>query len=529
VLPLTCLRCFCAAQFRAGCADRNRVIDDALVFPCSPILHQLYASMSLLLGLRRQRYSLLIAAAVLVLVMWRRHHVGARHESDSAALKGGRAASSMRIAPAMLLMGLRQSFAAAEAAALPFDKAPPTDPSPFDEIADKALGVVPMLPPAGDSIRSTASGATRSDGAATGIAPMPALLSEACFAANPWRNKHAEHCYFATANATLTELARDPRLPYCYGVSGRPRGAVAEGESDTSPPLLVHTAALTALPPAMSLLLRSFLATQCCDAELWYWLPPTLYDGGVWRDAAAALPAHQRHRVVWHRLDVAAEWSAVAGEFPGVNATTVAAMSDWSDLRYISDWLRLLLMYRYGGLWFDIDTVFLRDLRVLDSVKAPSFAYPAGFSALINNAAMRLAQRPDAYARHIMAHVLERRDPRPDAIGHLVVDARDYRQFAKGPGAAGSRYDDTHSIATGFEHVSLVAFDFFWSRFLRTDTPAMEGVHPEIVRDVSEWADGRAWHGFFQTRFNESTVPTRAELDDAPFLPGSITYHWHNR
>ena len=59
--------------------------------------------------------------------------------------------------------------------------------------------------------------------------------------------------------------------------------------------------------------------------------------------------------------------------------------------------------------------MFLTDLRSLSELK--SFAYRAGSSILINNAAIRIARRPDPLARALVTHVLSIADPRPNAVG----------------------------------------------------------------------------------------------------------------
>ena len=50
------------------------------------------------------------------------------------------------------------------------------------------------------------------------------------------------------------------------------------------------------------------------------------------------------------------------------------------------------------------------------------------------------------------------------------------------------------------------------------DSPLMKAVHPEFTRH-------RAWDSFFEER-NASTVEA---MRRSPFLPGSLSYHWHNR
>ena len=179
--------------------------------------------------------------------------------------------------------------------------------------------------------------------------PPPHLpLPDSCISGVGFNLVRDTECFFAVANQTRASIAADPHGHLCWGNSGWPPSTTG------GPPasLLFHTAALTSLPPAMPLLLHSFLATQCCDAQLWFWLPREL----LGEAGRIELPAHQAHRIVWKLLDVGAEWAGVAADFPGVNASTVAAMSDWKDLRFVTDWMRLLLMYVHGGTWFDIDT-----------------------------------------------------------------------------------------------------------------------------------------------------------------------------
>lgn len=239
--------------------------------------------------------------------------------------------------------------------------------------------MVPSPDGGSGGVRSTASSPRA--GGATAVVPAPPRLPPACLRdGGGWNDVLDAECYFAVANETLRQLAADPRRPFCYGVSGL---VAAPGRGH---PLLFHTAALTGLPPTTPLLLHSFLATQCCDAELWFWLPASLLRSPSVLAAAAALPPHQAHRVVWKVLDLELEWAAVAADFPRANASTARAMGSWEDLRFTSDWVRVLIMYSHGGTWFDLDTVFLADLRPLVTIDEPSFAYPAGWGPLINNA-----------------------------------------------------------------------------------------------------------------------------------------------
>ena len=329
-------------------------------------------------------------------------------------------------------------------------------------------------------------------------------------------------CYFIFANRTIDALKRDQYEPFCWGYANINSTELEPGTAGH--PLLFHTAALTGLPPTTPLLLNSFLATQCCDAVLWFWLPAALHSHPSVRNATLALPAHQRHRVVWRVLDLEQEWSSVASDFPRANASSVAAVSSWEDLRFITDWARLLIMYVHGGTWFDIDTVFLHDARPLIAIQAPSFAYRAGWGILINNAVMRIARRPEPLARYILDEVLWRQDPRPDEIGYIVI--HHYINFGRHEGTA--RFGHGYP-KRGFTYASESLIDFLWYRFLNAETPPMKKVHPEIGRGAHALSPSRAWTGFFATTYNASTTPSLDDIRAMPFLPGSIVYHWHNR
>ena len=122
------------------------------------------------------------------------------------------------------------------------------------------------------------------------------------------------------------------------------------------------------------------------------------------------------------------EWAAIAGDFPKANATAIKAMSNWEDLRYITDWYRLVLLYSYGGVWIDIDTVMLHDTRPIFDL--PSMAYRCGFEILMNNAFLKIHRRPEAISQHILAAAIEKQVCIPLSSLHLrkllseAVDAK---------------------------------------------------------------------------------------------------------
>ena len=343
-----------------------------------------------------------------------------------------------------------------------------------------------------------------------GVAPLIlSTLPHACLdnAGLNW-NRDAE-CYFTLASEVEAALAENPWGPYCWGSSG-----VAPPE----PALLVHAATLTPLPPGFPLYIHSFLATQCCDAVMWMWVPAPLMDS-VRAQLEEVVPSHAVHRVLLKEMDLASEWGNVASDFPSLNATSVAAVAEWEDLRFITDWWRMLVMYAYGGTWFDVDTVFLRDLRPVTAAAAQAgwsgWWYRAGESALSNNAAFTLAQRPDPISHALILAAVKERDPRPKAVSHWL--------FNKGQG---------HSHVPGkpilFCWLSQVLFDALWPRILPRVAPTqLAGIHPELHANNKYTTHySRSWFGFFATVMNDTSVPTVGQVRARPFLPGSFTYHW---
>ncbi|KAI9253207.1 hypothetical protein BY458DRAFT_521947 [Sporodiniella umbellata] len=105
--------------------------------------------------------------------------------------------------------------------------------------------------------------------------------------------------------------------------------------------------------------LRSFVATQSTNHTLTLWIPaedePRLLSSDGWRSMASQRVAYQlidRNRLVQH--------TAIA---PYVDAWRQVVAEENSENR--DDLLRLLVLYQYGGTWFDLDTLFVRDLSPL--------------------------------------------------------------------------------------------------------------------------------------------------------------------
>lgn len=266
------------------------------------------------------------------------------------------------------------------------------------------------------------------------LAPPEQPVPDACINVLGFRIKEDSRCYWTLANRTLQQAAADHHAPFCWGYSGRAAG---------SEPLVFHTLVLNRVAPQIPLMLWSFLATQCCDAVLWFWVAPEAAAQLARDGPPIDIPAHSAHRIVFKPLDMAAEWARIADDFPAANASTLAALNSFADIRFISDWARMVLMYAHGGIWADIDTVFLADFRPLFAYTP--FAYRAGFGIDINNALMRLGKRPHAVTKDILTAALARCDPKPATIFETVGYKRAGEPWA-------------------FHYLAETLFDFIWLR-----------------------------------------------------------------
>ena len=327
---------------------------------------------------------------------------------------------------------------------------------------------------------------------ASQIAPPELPLPDACYDDLGFHVDRDMDCFSSVASHTCDELF-PPHTPLCWGYSGR---------NETQEPLVFHTLVLTpAIPHQTPILLWSFLATQCCDAMINVWLAPAAYKNSS--RPVMDIPAPHAHRIVYRLYDAAAEWAAVKGDFPEFlhNQSAVTAMTAMPDLRYHSDWARMVIMYAHGGTWIDLDTVFLRDMRMVFAFQP--FMYRAGVILLPNNAVFRLGKRPNAMSQRIMDLALRGRHPGPIPAFYNL-----------GMPLMGS--------AAGLQYLSEALFDFSWFRFADSELPAMASVHPEFKKSKNL---GDNWDAFFR-RTAESDV----ELESwraTPFMPGSLTYHWH--
>lgn len=152
--------------------------------------------------------------------------------------------------------------------------------------------------------------------------------------------------------------------------------------------------------------------------------------------------------------------------------------SPWApDLSHRSDLIRYMLLHNYGGCWFDLDVLFLRNFDPLLSDHAEQVCV------------YRWERQP--YPNGAIFWSLE---PRADSMAECI-------RFVAG-----------RNRGWGFQIAELTY-----------DLPLPMLVLPCAWFDP-DWLDntrGIGWDRFFQ--------PTTEAISTKTFFPGAFAYHWHNR
>ena len=339
--------------------------------------------------------------------------------------------------------------------------------------------------------------------------PRALAFPSVCLQRGGFVQAHEVACYTAVEAQFESLVAVDETAPFCWGNGAGDLGApIALAVNDTppavvpgAPRLLFHTIALTGVPPlTTALLLNSFLATQCCDAQLWFWvsagetIPPAL--------PGFVVPPGHEGRIVWKVFDPVAEWAAVAGQFSPAHSARVAAMTNYSDVRLGANWARLLLLYVYGGVYLDIDVAFLRDMRPLFAV--PAFAYREAAGNQLNNALLRIRAGPDPTSFAVLnSSMVAVRPSRSVLTATLQVWLQPHRRGR-----------------TPFALVSQYVLEQVWLRTTPHEPPALARVHPELSRVRKDW------DAFFAPAQSDEQW---AWMQRTHFATGSYATHWHNR
>ncbi|KAI8997351.1 hypothetical protein BDB01DRAFT_840708 [Pilobolus umbonatus] len=163
---------------------------------------------------------------------------------------------------------------------------------------------------------------------------------------------------------------------------------------------------LAPLGPKQLATLRSFFATQDNGTILYLWSNGNLSDSAILKNISANAGSRLVHRVYDpHELSQGS---------PMENS----AHLEFKDNRgYLDgDLIRLLAIYRYGGMWFDMDSLFIRDMSPLfehEWLSQWDCFLPNGFP--FNGAFMHFHKR-SYYLCEMLTELASGPLPRPDSI-----------------------------------------------------------------------------------------------------------------
>jgi hypothetical protein len=226
---------------------------------------------------------------------------------------------------------------------------------------------------------------------------------------------------------------------------------------------------------------KSFLATQALDkCELWLWLDRDAgyddHDENPYLRPLRPFLAVKRFDPVVEARDTPLEG------MPAFHRTTPTERSNL---------VRHLVLYKYGGVYADMDTMFLRDMRVLRRHQwfAGDFCYRWSAQRRYGNTAVLALAKGGETALALLKRCAATRTCHPRTV--LDFDANRDLDLLVAP---------------------CVAFDPLWPHHDHEDEYA--------------GAPFRRFGEFFRRfgrRFPRPSIQSHRE-----FFPGAFTYHWHN-
>lgn len=234
--------------------------------------------------------------------------------------------------------------------------------------------------------------------------------------------------------------------------------------------LIYHCFWTGRLGPLHEVSIKSLLATQSPPLEVWLWLPPGMREANAeFLDILQAeAPAV---RVRCYVAEQEAQGTPAEGRIEAIAGSTLAL---------VSDLFRALVLARYGGIYFDLDMLFLADLRPLCGAE---FCYAWSNRPYGNSAILRFhPESPNAHAVIRRGVALQTFHPK-----HLYT------------------YRDLGCFVDGLYVLPSFVFDPAW---IAHDTRTPINTYCNRFDD------------FFDV---EEPMPMRA------FFSGSYCYHWHNR
>ena len=175
---------------------------------------------------------------------------------------------------------------------------------------------------------------------------------------------------------------------------------------DKFQPIIAHTFWHGEIGVKQLFSIKSFLCTQPKELfELWIWL-----DGDEWYEKALqnnslmALVCSQDNRIKIKKWDLHTE-------IKGTIFSNISWYFQWvRPLAYMADDFRIIALYKFGGLYFDLDVMFLRDFTAL--VMRDEFVYAWENQPFANNAILYL--RKGSYlCRQVASEMIRRKSSQP--------------------------------------------------------------------------------------------------------------------
>lgn len=242
-----------------------------------------------------------------------------------------------------------------------------------------------------------------------------------------------------------------------------------------------------------ALSIKSFLATQDLNRqELWLWLDSTFgwdkYTSNPFLQPLLPYLNVRRFSITDELRDVisnlySANWlNRATGKY--FRSRLNSLLDREADFVNRANVFRLLILYRYGGFYSDLDVLFLRSFADLSSICSTEFCYQWATRPHANNAISKLDQKGTA-----ITYLL-----------HKAIQNSSFRPW---------NLFDLEDNELRLLILPCPFFDPLWLHFDQVDK-----THRAPFNDFA---------GFFRP-IQDNVVPSYRE-----FFRGCFTYHWHNR
>lgn len=148
--------------------------------------------------------------------------------------------------------------------------------------------------------------------------------------------------------------------------------------------------------------IKSFLVTQNVDnTELWLWL-----------DEESGFNNYKNNKYLKHLLPhiKVKKYNPSTSLYGSPFENSISIFDQKKRLAYRGDGLRMWALNKFGGLWFDLDVMFLKDFQSL--LSGHEFAYAWEYQPYANNAILYI--RKNSYINnHLERKILKNKTTRP--------------------------------------------------------------------------------------------------------------------